>query len=103
MPSRWVGVKGFEWHCESYFDYMASEENSSQPLPAAQTPPRRKRGARFWITLAGGALAAAPVVLYIAAWGYINLGFMKGSIERRISRKFGTVTRVGSIQGDALK
>lgn len=68
--------------------------------PAAAKRPRR---ARFWLLLAAGVLLGIPLLAYLGIWAYLNLGFLDDSIAQRISKKFGSTARVGSIKSDVLR
>src|SRR5438477_374503 len=80
---------------------MPEIETKAPPAPAI-TPACRRYGVRFWIVIASIVVLGVPFVLCVTASIYINCGFMNRSIEERLSRKFGTPARVGSIETRAF-
>lgn len=82
---------------------MSQSTISPTPPPPGGAPaPAIKRRLKFWLLFAGGVLLALPLLVYFAAWAYLNLGFLNGTIEARLSKKLGAPAHVGSVSGQAL-
>src|SRR5437660_8272428 len=85
---------------------MLEAETHASPISdpaAAPARPRRRRGKRFWIILAASIALGLPLLLLLALWAWINLGFMNASLERRLSKKFGTPAHIGAIKSNGFE
>lgn len=60
--------------------------------------PKKKRGLKFWLTVALCVLVFTPLLAYAVAWGYVNLGYLKSTVESNLSKKFGTNAHVGEVR-----
>ena len=70
---------------------------SSPKSSAHPAVPQRRRGARFWLTVAAIVLVVLPLVGYLVAVAYVRFGGLNASATNELSDLFGAKAKVGSV------
>lgn len=76
------------------------------PSPAPASPavtPRRRRGVKFWLIFASAALLSAPVLAYLGAVLYVDLGYATPRIAASLTKLFDSPVDIGTVRTNWLR